>query len=111
MDDELNRIIAEAIAEADEARRLCERPTPQLKQRDAGGELIFKTTENALIEPPPKAFTEAQMDVLFALADETGAITGGLENRIIQLENEVGTLRADNELLRSLVKSGGGYAG
>jgi hypothetical protein len=90
--DRLQASSAEMLADIAERKA---RAAPDEVLHRSAPELIFKRKDDALIEEPPPAFTEAQMAVLESLADEAGAACGKLEARIVELEHQLDELRGE----------------
>jgi hypothetical protein len=106
MDEITRRIVDETIADHDRQCRDFELWEWERRRK----QLPAKQPEP---EPPTEVFTSAQLDELFALADDVGATTADLQNqinaqhkslvkRIERLERleEIEQLRAENEELR-----------
>ena len=108
MDEDTRWMVAEAERMDDAARRRNEDFEVRLAQlqRAAPREVLYRTQENALVQPQQENNAVSKQDVLSlvdALADEIGGATGRLEKRINELNEKILKLEITNEVLRSFV--------
>jgi|SRR5262249_9508988 len=109
--------IAQAIAEDDRARELCAAHECIEQQEQLEQNLVYKTFDNALRRPAPaqsvdddawNLWARAHVEILRSEVEDVvgdiGEAIGKLGKEIKRLDSELASVRADNEILRGVVR-------
>ena len=95
----LRQELDQLFAQTDEVLRECSQSQQRINKDTRDLELIYKTTDNAVIEPePPYPFTQDQHDLLVEIVSQL------LHQLRTEFNEAVAALRADATVDRSIVK-------
>ena len=104
MDAYTRRMVNDAYAMDDEARRRSEDFEFKMQQRAAPREVLYRVQEDALVEQQiPSISKEDVLQLIDSLADEAGSTCGRLEKEINTLRERILKLEITNEVLRSFI--------